>query len=300
MVKPVLIFACLLLLGVMLTACGGSDDPTATVVPPTATTAPVDDASDEEPTAPGEPSSTVETTPTSESAETATNGPVTTPTPRPTFTPRPEPTPTSNALPTEDAGEGEEVPDGEDVDDGGETDVDSILLDMLITEGDLPDEWVLYQARPAPNSVSDVTFCNAEPFDGQGERLGSVEAEFDQDPTNGPFLLQGLAAYPEAMAIEAFNHTRQVTSECSDWVDEDGTEYVVQVVDVPAMGDESLGIHMTFDVPEGSAMADFTFVRVGGLLVVMAWLTLDEVDTAQFNEITRTAIDRVEASDFRP
>lgn len=293
MVKHVSIFACLLLLGAMLTACGGSDDPTATVVPPTATTAPVDGDADEEPTTPSEPSPTA----TSEPAETATTEPTITPTPEPTFTPRPEPTPTSNALPTEDAGE--EMPDGEG-DDVDEMDVDAILLEMLITEADLPDEWVLYQARSAPNSVSDVVFCDASPFGGRDGRLGSVEAEFDQDPTNGPFLLQGLSAYPEDIAIEAFEHTRQVTSECTGWVEEDGSEYVVQVVDVPAMGDESLGIRMTFDVPEGMVMADFTFVRVGGLLVVMAWLTLEDVDTGQFNEITWIAIDRVESSEFRP
>lgn len=275
----------------MLTACGGSDDPTLTRILPTATLDPVDDPSEREPTISTDATST--RPPSATSVATATSGPTTTPTPHPTNTPHPEPTPTSNTSPTGETNEGS----GDDASPG----VQDGLIAMLLSEDDLPEGWEFYTAGPAGEAAGGITFCDVPPFDNQGNRLGAVEAEFDQHPQEGPFLLQHIAAYPEEVAQEAFNYLRETMNGCSTWTDDDGTGVSQQIVDVPALGDESLGIHMTLQTPAGeAAMAEFTFVRLEGLLLTLVWLTLDEVDTVQFNEILETAISRMEASDFHP
>lgn len=279
--------ASLLLVGILLVACGGGDsDPTPTTAPATPTTVRATATATE--TGPEGSPTTADDTEAPDAvstiAPTATRGPVTTPTPRPTFTPHPEPTPTSNT----------DAP-------GDPTGIESILMGLLLTEDDLEEGWVYITSGPTGDAVGGVSFCAAEPFNSQGQKLGGVEAEFDWHPQNGPFLLQAVMAYPEEVAQEAFAYNRSVMQECDSWIEDDGTEISLEFVDAPELGDETMRIRLTFHITEvDTAVADFNFVRTGGFILVTAWLTLDDVDTEQFNTINRTAFDRIEASEYRP
>ena len=58
---------------------------------------------------------------------------------------------------------------------------------------------------------------------------------------------------------------------------------------------------MTFEAPgAGQIIADFTLVRVGGILLALGHLGIDELDTEEFTVIAGTVVDKIEASDFRP
>ena len=302
MLKKASILACMLLLSVMLAACGGDDDedPTATVAAPTATTeaAAGDDEEDEE-----------TATATEEVAEaTATEEPAT-PTSEPTEAPDPTATTAATeppATPTEST-EGVPEPTADAEADATPEMVESdpvaeaALMDMVVTEEELPEGWTLFQVAPSVSEGGGLTFCNAESFSRPEERLAAVDAEFERDPLQGPFLLQSLTAYPEATATEAFEVSRDITSSCEEWTDEDGIAYQLSVEERPDYGDESYGLRMTFEAPgAGAVTADFTLVRIGGLLLALGHLGVGELDNEEFTTITETVVDKMEAAEYRP
>jgi hypothetical protein len=302
MARNAAVLICVLLVSVLLAACGGDDpDPTVTPLPAAATVTPpavadVETATPEPaatstsqavaPTAPPtatEPAATVEPTATSTVAPVATTAPVATATAEAVTA---DPTATETApLPTSET----------------DADAEEALLAMVVTEEELPEGWALFQVGPAVSESGGLTFCNAESFSRPGERLAAVEAEFERDPIVGPFLLQSLTAYPEETAIEAFEYSREITGSCEEWTDEDGLTYQLSVEDRPGYGDDSYGLRMTFDAPgAGQIIADFTLVRFGGILLALGHLGIDELDTEEFTDITGTVVARIEASDYRP
>lgn len=302
MLKKASILACMLLLSVMLAACNGDDeDPTATVAAPATTTtaAAGDDAEADEETA----------TATEEVAEATATDEVSTPTSEPTEDP--DPTATTAATepagtPTESTGAtAEPTADGQSESTPGVVNADpeaeAALLDMVVTEEELPEGWTLFQVAPSVSESGGLTFCNSESFSRPEERLAAVEAEFERDPQAGPFLLESLTAYPEETAMEAFEFSRDITSSCEEWTDEDGITYQLSVEERPDYGDESYGMRMTFEAPgAGEITADFTLVRIGGVLLALGYLGLGELDNAEFTTITETVVEKIEASDYRP
>lgn len=309
MIKTFSLLACMLLLSVMLAACAGGDDddPTATVVPSTATTEPAaaededeeEDASPtaeaaDEPTATEEPSEpTVE--PTEEAEPTATEESTQEPT---EAVSTPEVSGTMPPVATEDA----DGPAGTaEADYEPDPAVEAALMDMLLTEEEVPEEFVLVSAGPVATSNGGLTFCNEESFSRPEARLGSVEAEFEVDPQLGPFVLESLTAYDEEVAAEAFDYARDITTSCEEWTDEDGVTYQLEIIEVPDYGDDSHGLRMTFEVPgAGQAAVEITLARFGGVLLAMGFISLEGTDTTQFQEITETAIEKIEAADPLP
>ena len=301
MARNAAVLICVLLVSVLLAGCGG-DDPEPTVTPPpaAATATPPAVAEVETPTVepatptpePVSPTATatgVVPTPTLESAATSTVAPTATTAPAATAT-----TDAGTADPT--ATEPAPLPTS-----GTDADAEAALLAMVVTEEELPEGWVLYLVGPAVSESGGLTFCNAESFSRPGERLAAVDAEFERDPIVGPFLLQNLTAYSEETAIEAFEYSREITSSCEEWTDEDGLTYQLSVEDRPDYGDDSYGLRMTFEAPgAGQIIADFTLVRVGGILLALGHLGIDELDTEEFTVIAGTVVDKIEASDFRP
>jgi hypothetical protein len=294
--KHVSIFVSVLLLGVMLAACGGDADPTATVAPspPTETPAPAAAEPTATPTVePAEPTATeVPPTPTAE----PTVEPTATAT-EPAATPTtPPPAPTATAEPTADTAVPTETGNGE-----SDPVVEAALLEMLLTEEELPEEYELFFMGPVGPSDDNLEFCNEPSFSRPDDRLASVEAEYDRDPEVGPFLLQSLTAYPEEIAAEAFDYVRTVTSNCSEWEDEDGLTYRLQVIDLPDYGDESHGLSMTFEIVDGiEAEVRFSLARFGGILMAMGYIVVFDGDFDEFDAITELAVEKIEAAEFRP
>lgn len=304
MLKKTSLLVAMLLLSVMLAACGGDDeDPTATVAPPAATATPAapgdsdDDAAEDEPE-PTETIAEVEPTPTVEPA-TPTIEPTEEPVSEPTAEPTEEPaTPTVESVPTEEPTVDTAEPT-EPLDTGGDPAVEAALLDMLLAEEDLPEPYALFEVGPTARSDAGMTFCNQPSFSNPEARVAGVEAEFDRDPVEGPFILQSLTVYDGDISAEAFEYVRGVISECDEWVDEDGLTYQLEIIDVPDYGDESFGMMMTFDVPPvGEASAYFTLARFDTVLMVMGYLGLTNIDVDEFNSVTETAVEKIEAAEF--
>jgi hypothetical protein len=296
MARNAAVLICVLLVSVLLAGCGG-DDPEPTVTPPPAeaTATPPAVAEVETPTVVPATPTTEPAPPTATAtqvAPTATLEPAATSTVEPTATTAPVATATADPTATEPL----PVPTNEP-----DADAEAALLAMVVTEDELPEGWTLFQVGPSISESGGLTFCNAESFSRPGERLAAVDAEFERDPVVGPFLLQSLTAYPEETAIEAFDYSREITSSCDEWTDEDGLTYQLSVEERPGYGDESYGLRMTFEAPgTGKIVTDFTLVRIGGLLLALGHLGIDELDTEEFTVITGTVVDKIEASDYRP
>lgn len=284
----------MVLLGVLLAACGGDDaDPTATVAPlaATATVAPAE----------AEPTATATEEPAEPTATEVPPTPTTEPTVEPTATAtEPAATPTTAATATVEPTEDAAAPTGE-TDIESDPVVEAALLDMLLTEEELPEEYLEVFSGPVGVSGDGLEFCNEPSFSSPENRLASVEAEFERNPDFGPFLLQSLTAYPDDVATEAFDYVRTITSNCADWEDEDGLTYYIEVIEMPDYGDESHGLSMTFEVVEGiEAEVRFSLARFGGVLLAMGYIVVFDGDFAEFDSIVELAVDKIEAADFQP
>lgn len=284
---PVIVIAVMTL----LVACGGDADPTPTEAPPAATS-----TATSAPTATVEPTATPE--PTSTSTATPEPTPTLTPTSEPTATPEP-PTPTAEPTATP---EPTSTPTPEPTEEPGETDVEAALLAMLLTESDLPADWVLLHTGPVHDEPEGETFCGAPRFYEADDHLGTVEADiFGPDPFSGPVLLQRITAYPEPVAVQGFAYSLQVTTSCSEWFDDEiGTTVQVSLVEVREFGDESFGLVVNFESDGELITANYYIVRVGGILMVLAMLTIGDLPFSDLEPLAEIAVSRIEASDFRP
>lgn len=301
MTKKLTLVLCAVLLSVMLAACGGDDpDPTATPpAAPTATEAAADDAAGEE--APTE----VAATPTEAAAAATPTEETVMPTtePEPTGTVAPastvEPTATAEAATVDPTATGETTapePTPE-----VDSEAEAALFEMALAEEDLPEGWMLTFSDVVTESELDTTFCNVDPFSSPGGRIAAVELEFEISVDEGPFLLQNLTAYPEEVSIEAMEYARTEIVSCDEWTDEFDTTYQIQDLELPAYGDESFAVLLSFEIPEaGQVPVAFAFVRVDGILISVGYIDMVEIDMQQLETIIERAVEKVEASDYRP
>lgn len=181
------------------------------------------------------------------------------------------------------------------------SEAETALMDMLLTVEDLPEGWSLIGAGPDEPNVGGQTFCGLDQFSRPEAVAGIVEAEFAVDPNMGPLLLQRITAYPEDVAIEAFEHGRGVLDACTEWTDEDGTTFRISRVEVEPLGDESMGITIAYDV-EGFATiyGNYYLSRIGGILVIINHLGVGELPFEEIMPFATTAIERIQSADFQP
>lgn len=295
-----------LLLGVMVVACGDDDDdadPTATEPPAAAEATATTATDDAEATEEDEATATEEdaVTPTEEAAATATEELA-------------DPTATeaeADETPTEATGAGSGTAEADatesdteptaDATAGDVTEDEAALFEMALTEEDLPSGWTLTSSSAVTDDEVSLTFCNAEPYQSPEGRIAAIEQEFEMSPTTGPFLLQNLTAYPEEVAIEAAEYARGIIAECDEWTDEDGVTYQLSDLELPDLGDETFGMTMTFEVPGiGEVPTDFAFVRVGGVLISLGYISIDEGDDFDFEAVLEQAVEKVEESGYQP
>ncbi len=302
---------CVLLFAVLLVACGDDDDNdvdgAATSTPAAVeTTAPAGDADATSTEASEEPTEEAEMTVTLEPTEDAA-----------TPTDEADATPTGDAVttPTQDTGAGVSTPDADatEADPGSTPDmsetpssqaadpaVEAALFEIVLATEDLPTVWTEVRTSASYDVQTDLGLCNAEPYEGIEDRLASVEAEFEQDPTEGPFLIHDVTAYPEDQAIEAMEYAREITADCTEWTDEEGVTYTLEPQDdYPQFGDESFVLRITFEVPGiGPVPGEFVFIRVDGLLTFIGYVGLSEVDTAEVTDIAEIAVEKMENADL--
>jgi len=297
----------ILVIGLILTACGGDDpDPTPTSVPapsPTATAAAneepaIDDAATEDddpepataatgtqapPTA-TEELSTPTTEPTPTELATATHEP--TPTIESTSTTEPEPTSSADSsgqrvLPV--------LPD--------DADPEEVMLGWLLTEEMFP---AGYQQVRVGSAVPPglFTFCGLDEFADDATWnegwIAGVESEHEVDETNGPFVLQSLAAYSGDTAAEAFAYNRASADACNEWEDPwDGTIFI-ELIDVPDVGDGSFGVRIFIDAVDfGRVHADFFIARFGEIVMTIGYAMIDESGESDFTMIHLRAVERL-------
>jgi hypothetical protein len=294
-IKKAAFILCAVLVSAVLAACGGDDpDPTATpaatvaAAVATATTASAEATPTEDAVPP----------PPTEEAVTPTMEPEATSTVAPTATVAPTGTPDAvGAEPTATTAiESTPAPTSE-FDPG---DIEALFA-MALTEEDFPEGWAQIFAAPVTDIEDGLTFCNAEPFSSPEGRRAAVELEFELSPMDGPFVLQNLTAYPEAVSIEAMEYARNEVVNCDEWTDELGTTYQLTMLELPEYGDESFGIRFAFEIPEfGEMPVAFAFVRVGGILLSIGYIDMEAIDRAFLEGIIERAVEKVEASDFQP
>lgn len=302
MIKTKSWLICMLLFAVLLVACGDDDDAedVATSVPAAIeTTAPSDDSEATPTEAADEPTEEAETTATTEATEEADE----------------TATEETSATATEDTGSAASTPDADATEtDSGATpeadetpasqaadpEVEAALFEIVLAEEDLPEGWTGTGVSAANSTEADPGFCNAEPFSGISERLASIDAEFEQSPDAGPFLIQNLAAYPEDLAIEAMEYAREITADCTEWTDDEGVEYTLEPQDdYPQFGNESFVLRISFEVPGvGAVPGEFVFARVGGLLTLLGYVDIMEIDPAQVEDLANLAVEKMQDSDL--
>ena len=301
MIKTKSWLICALLFAVLLVACGddgGDTDTAATATSAGSSTTATSGSSASETTpteATGEATTEVDGTATSESDATATEDADTTAT---------EDTGAAAGTPPADA----TTPETDSTAEAGETpasqaadpEVEAALFDVVLSQAELPEGWTQANVYAANDIEEGPTFCNTEPFAGISERLAAVEAEFAQDPQQGPFLVQNLSAYSEEQAVEAMTYAREVTTNCTEWTDDEGITYQLAPQDsYPQFGDESFVSRITFEVPGvGPVPGEFVFARVGGLLAFMGYIQVGEIDSAVVEDIANRSIEKMQAADF--
>ncbi|MDQ4045036.1 MAG: hypothetical protein M3173_06275, partial [Chloroflexota bacterium] len=157
------------------------------------------------------------------------------------------------------------------------------LLDVLLSPSDLPEGWQQLRADvPEPNDEPGL--CGAPPFPRASERVAEVEAEY-QSADNTSFILQNLTQFPEGVAVEAMQYVRD-SVDCDEFTGDDGTTFALAPADVPDLGDEAYAVNVSFQAADaGEFTGQFVYVRTGGLISIVSYLTLGEFDPAQVEQI---------------
>jgi hypothetical protein len=211
---------------------------------------------------------------------------------------QPAPATATTADATATSAEATEAPtDTSDPTPAFDPDVMARLNNAALTLEDFPDGWT--QEPSEPTDDTDTDLCNNPAFDQRGARLGDVEID-SQASDAGPFVYQALTEFPDETADDAWTFAMDAAS-CTEWTetDSDGTEttYHLQHLDDPALGDESMAIELTFDVPDlGSATSDAIYIRVGNAFTLVAWSALGPVDFQDLLDLATRAADKLQAA----
>jgi hypothetical protein len=265
-----------MLLLVALAGCGGGDDdddPTATAT--TQSTTPAATATSTTSVSGGAAAS-----PT---APTATRESEASPTARGTAPSRPIATepPTATAPATGTTGEG--VPA-----------LDAQLMDLLLQPEDFTAEWSQDTfGLMEPDTDEGDEICGEPPFPDRDLKLAGVEAQYSLDGDQPAFFLHNIVAFPEQTAVDALNYAREISG-CGEWTDDDGQVYTILPLDGPDRGDDSFMASMTFETNGTPLYGEYTFVRVGGAIATIAFITVDGADLSGHQALVDVAVSRLE------
>ncbi|MGH9176836.1 MAG: hypothetical protein ACRD1H_20880, partial [Vicinamibacterales bacterium] len=264
-----------LILATILTACmGGDDEPTATAAIGAVAATPT-----ETPTAPA--TETVTTGGSDAASPTAGVSP--TATPRATAPSRPVASPTSQPVAAT------ETPTGSSV-----TEDEATLLTALILPEDLDGDWVQDTFGPMePDTDDGDELCGQPPFPDRDQRLAGVEAEYSRDTADPAFVLHNIVAFPEETAVAALEYAREISS-CGEWTDDEGQTYTITPLAEPDLGDEAYAAVMTFEVQGTPFYGEYTFIRAGGLIATIAFITIEGSEVSDLQGLPALAAARLD------
>ncbi len=200
-----------------------------------------------------------------------------TPSPEPTHTLVPTPTATATPQPTP-------TPDPVIVD---------ALADVALTLADMPAGWA---ETPTEPSDSDTGPCGNPDFDRKNNKLGEYEVQF-QAGDSGPFVLQNLVEFPEGDAADAMAWAKSSLT-CTEWTETDPNgapvTYRLSPLEMPPFGDESFAARVEVDIAEvGTLTTDTVFLRVGTLLSIVGYSSIQDTDLDALTELAATAAKRM-------
>ena len=175
--------------------------------------------------------------------------------------------------------------------------VQAILLDMLLTQDEVPGEWTLTSSGPGEEDDRETAFCNVPDFPAKDTRYGDAEAVFEIDPSNGPFVTQQISAFPEDVVLDAMAYVRETLS-CSEWTDEEtGFVFTVNPAYDPEIGEESVAVSFTLEVPGGvTGAGEAFFVRVGNYVMTVTAISLEPMGPGKVLTFAQTGTDKIEAT----
>lgn len=266
------------MLVLLLAACGGGDDeddPTATTAasatsaaPATATSATGGEEAESTPTV-AVPAATM--TPTT--AATAPSRPIVTA----TATPAP-----ATATTTGGADEASEL--------------EARMLATLLQIEDFSSDWVQETFEVTEVSTDeDAGICATPPFPDRALRVAGVEARYELNTDAPAYILQNIVLFPEDTAVAAMAYARDAST-CTEWTADSGDVYTLLPVSGPDFGDENLVIGMTFTSNGTPLYTEYSFVRVGGAIATIAFITIEGADAAPLRDLTALAAQRLELS----
>ncbi|MDQ3548247.1 MAG: hypothetical protein M3439_05435 [Chloroflexota bacterium] len=274
-----------LMLVLALAACGGggedddADDADPTVIattgasiaatePATATSTRPTGGSDSAASPVASPtSSPVEATPTV--GGTAPSRPIVTAVPT-----EPAPTPTTAAM--------------------GVPEVEAELMAALLQPEDFSSDWTQDTFGPMEVDTDDSDeLCGQPSFPDRHERIAGVEAEYSLEGSEPAFVLENIVLFPEETAIAALAYAREVSS-CGEWTDEDGQTFTITPLDGPEYGDESYTASIQFEIGGSPYYGEYVFIRMGGAIATVAFVTIDDADVTQLQPYVGVAAERLQ------
>jgi hypothetical protein len=199
------------------------------------------------------------------------------------------PTPTSTAapLPTPTPLPPTPTPDGA---------FHAALLAAALDVGDLPAGFTRLPDEPADEDATGP--CGHPRFERAGNKLDEIDVRFQASET-GPFVLQNLVVFPPADALDAFAYARAAI-DCTEWTEVDAngapTTYRLAPLDAPAVGDDAFALRVELDLAAiGTLVTDTVFIRVGNVLSVVAYATLDAPDLEILATLAQRAAEKMAA-----
>jgi hypothetical protein len=263
------------MLALALAACGGGDDdadPTATAtteaVEPAATVTATRPASGGDAAA----SPSVASSPTTELATptvagTAPSRPIVTATPT---------EPAATATPVEGS---------------GFSDLESQMMAALLQPEHFSGDWTQDTfGLMEPDTDDSDELCGMPPFPDRDQRIAGVEAEYSLNTAEPAFVLHNIVMFPNDTAVNAIAYARDM-SDCGEWTDEEGQTYTIQAIDGPAYGDESYTASMMFEIEGTPFYGEYTFIRVGGAIATVAFITIEGSDVSPYQSLVGVAAD---------
>ncbi|HYI14901.1 MAG TPA: hypothetical protein VEX37_05900 [Thermomicrobiales bacterium] len=264
-----------LLLALALAACGGGDDdadPTST-----ATTGAQEPAATSTATLPatGGDAAASPSAAASPTAEAATPTVVGTAPSRPIVTPT-QPAATATAM------EG-----------SGFSELETEMLAALLQPEDFSSDWTqdAFGLMEPDNDDSDE-LCGLPPFPDRDQRIAGVEAEYSLNSDTPAFMLENIVIFPNETAVEALAYARQMST-CGEWTDAEGQTYTIQEIDGPVYGDESFTASMAFETQGTPFYGEYAFIRVGGAIATVAFITIEGSDVTPYQALVGVAADRL-------
>ncbi|RIK35922.1 MAG: hypothetical protein DCC58_19920 [Chloroflexi bacterium] len=151
------------------------------------------------------------------------------------------------------------------------------------------------ELEPIP-TTGDTGPCGHPDFARSGAKLGEAEVRY-QASELGPFVLQNLVLFHDQDARDAFDYAK-TSLDCTEWTEPDATgipmTFRVEPLDTRSFGDASFAVRVELDVADvGTLVNDTLFIRVGGLLTILSYATVDDPDIGTLTILAERAVEKL-------